>query len=58
MEKGGLWAGQMHGIRGYADTSLRIPESPLDPHNRRVTVIFQHLFRESDLPVALRQKKS
>jgi len=57
MEKGGLWAGQVHGIRGYADTSLRIPESPLDPHNRRVTVIVQHLFRESDLPVALRQNQ-
>ena len=57
MEKGGLWAGQMHGIRGYADTSLRIPDNPLDPHNRRVTVIVQHLFRESDLPVALRQNQ-
>jgi chemotaxis protein MotB len=58
MEKGGLWAGQVHGIRGYADTNLRLPDKPLDPHNRRVTVIVQHLFRESDLPVALRSKKS
>ncbi len=54
MEKGGLWAGQVHGIRGYADTSLRVPSDPLDPHNRRVTVIVQHLFREKDLPSALR----
>jgi chemotaxis protein MotB len=58
MEKGGLWKGQVHGIRGYADTSLRIPDKPLDPHNRRVTVIVQHLFRESELPTALRTKKS
>jgi chemotaxis protein MotB len=54
MEKSGLRDGQMHGIRGYADTSLRVPDKPLDPHNRRVTVIVQHIWRESDLPVALR----
>jgi chemotaxis protein MotB len=57
MEKGGLFAGQVHGIRGYADTNLRVPDQPLDPHNRRVTVIVQHLFRESELPAALRAKK-
>jgi chemotaxis protein MotB len=54
MEKGGLFLGQIHGIRGYADTQLRVPATPLDPHNRRVTVIVQHLFRESDLPASLR----
>ncbi len=54
MEKSGLRDGQMHGIRGYADTSLRIPDKPLDPHNRRVTVIVQHIWKETDLPVALR----
>jgi chemotaxis protein MotB len=54
MEKGGLHEGQVHGIRGFADTSLRVPEKPLDPRNRRVTVIVQHLFRERDLPPALR----
>jgi chemotaxis protein MotB len=56
MEKNGLWQGQMHGIRGYADTSLRVQDHPLDPHNRRVTVIVQHLFREGDLPAALQSK--
>jgi chemotaxis protein MotB len=54
MQKEGLWQGQLHGIRGYADTNLRVPEQPLDPHNRRVTVIVQHMFRESDLPAELR----
>jgi chemotaxis protein MotB len=58
MEKGGLFDGQVHGIRGYADTSLRVKENPLDPHNRRVTVIVQHLFKESELPAALRSKKA
>ena len=50
----GLHAGQVHAIRGFADTALRVPEKPLDPRNRRVTVIVQHLFRERDLPPALR----
>jgi chemotaxis protein MotB len=56
MQKEGLWQGQLHGIRGYADTNLRVPEHPLDPHNRRVTVIVQHMFRESELPADLRSK--
>ncbi len=54
MEKGGLFKGQVHGIRGYADTTLRVAADPMDPRNRRVTVIVQHLFRESELPDALR----
>jgi chemotaxis protein MotB len=58
MEKGGLQPGQVHGIRGYADTQLRVPDQPLDPHNRRVTVIVQHLFKDGDLPVALRGKQA
>jgi chemotaxis protein MotB len=58
MEKNGLWDGQVHGIRGYADTNLRVPEQPLDPHNRRVTVIVQHLFKESDLPASIRPKST
>jgi chemotaxis protein MotB len=57
MEKGGLWDGQVHGIRGYAATSLRVADKPLDPHNRRVTVIVQHMFRERDLPASLRSTK-
>jgi chemotaxis protein MotB len=58
METNGLHAGQVHGIRGYADTSLRVPDNPLDPHNRRVTVIVQHIWRDSDLPPALRSTVS
>jgi chemotaxis protein MotB len=56
MEKSGLWAGQVKGIRGYADTSLRVADKPLDPRNRRVSVIVQHVWRDSDLPDALKTK--
>ena len=54
MERNGLRGGQITEIRGYADTSLRVKDKPLDPRNRRVSVIVQHAWRESDLPEKLR----
>jgi len=35
----GLPAGRINEVRGYADTRLRIPSDPLDPRNRRVSII-------------------
>ncbi len=34
-----LPAGRINEVRGYADTRLRIPSDPLDPRNRRVSII-------------------
>jgi chemotaxis protein MotB len=34
-----LPAGQINEVRGYADTRLRIPSDPLDPRNRRVSIV-------------------
>jgi chemotaxis protein MotB len=31
--------GRINEVRGYADTRLRIPSDPLDPRNRRVSII-------------------
>jgi chemotaxis protein MotB len=56
MERDGLRLHQIKGIRGYADTSLRVADKPLDPRNRRVSVIVQHVWREGDLPEALQSK--
>jgi chemotaxis protein MotB len=53
MEKNGLREKQMTGIRGFADTSLRIVGKPLDPRNRRVSVVVKHMWKESDLSAAL-----
>jgi chemotaxis protein MotB len=39
MEGGGLAAGQVQGVRGYAATQLRLPEAPRDPRNRRVSIV-------------------
>ena len=34
--------GQVRGVRGYADRQLRVGDAPLDPRNRRVSVIVVH----------------
>jgi hypothetical protein len=36
-------------VRGFADQRLRKPESPLDPSNRRVSMIVQYLDKQEDL---------
>ena len=43
MERSGLQTGQVRGVRGYADRQLRVQDTPLDPRNRRVSVIVEHL---------------
>jgi chemotaxis protein MotB len=35
----GMKAAQVEAVRGYADTRLRTPETPLDPSNRRISII-------------------
>ena len=47
MERGGLHAGQVRGVRGYADRQLRVADAPLDPRNRRVSVIVEHLYQDA-----------
>jgi chemotaxis protein MotB len=39
MEEGGLHPGQIGEVRGYADTRLRVKDNPLDPRNRRVSIV-------------------
>jgi chemotaxis protein MotB len=35
----GMRPAQIEAVRGYADTRLRSPEQPLDPSNRRISII-------------------
>jgi chemotaxis protein MotB len=35
----GLRTGQLRAVRGFADTDLRFTENPLDPRNRRVSIV-------------------
>jgi chemotaxis protein MotB len=39
LEGAGLRAGQLTQVRGYADRTLRTPDAPRDPRNRRVTIL-------------------
>jgi chemotaxis protein MotB len=43
MEHAGLRGGQISQVRGFADRQLRVPSDPLDPSNRRISVIVHYL---------------
>jgi chemotaxis protein MotB len=43
MQEQGIRADQVIQVRGYADQMLRKPADPLDPANRRISVIVQYL---------------
>ena len=48
MQQSGIRDDQVSQVRGYADQLLRTPAAPLDPSNRRISVIVHYL--ESDKP--------
>jgi len=39
MQREGLAAGQLRTVRGFADTQLHLSTDPLDPRNRRVSIV-------------------
>jgi chemotaxis protein MotB len=41
LQQGGVGQSQISQVRGYADQSLRVPSDPLDPSNRRISLIVQ-----------------
>lgn len=43
MQEKGLRPNQVSQVRGYADQRLRVPANPLDPSNRRISLIVQYL---------------
>jgi chemotaxis protein MotB len=43
MQVSGLRPDQVSQVRGYADQKLRVPSNPLDPSNRRISLIVQYL---------------
>jgi len=48
MQDKGLRRNQVSQVRGYADQRLRLPKNPLDPSNRRISLIVQYI----DTPTA------
>jgi chemotaxis protein MotB len=43
MQSSGLRKDQVSQVRGYADQKLRVPSNPMDPSNRRISLIVQYL---------------
>jgi chemotaxis protein MotB len=50
----GLRDGQLRAVRGFADNDLRIPDQPLDPRNRRVSIVVRSQ-SAAELESAIRQ---
>ena len=45
MQANGIRIDQVRQVRGFADQRLRKPEAPLDPANRRISVIVQYIIK-------------
>jgi chemotaxis protein MotB len=50
----GLRAGQLKGVRGFADTDLRYRDNPLDPKNRRISIVVRSQMA-ADMDAAARE---
>ena len=46
MQQAGLRVDQVTQVRGYADQKLRKPGDPLDPSNRRISLIVQYVIKD------------
>lgn len=48
MQANGIRSDQITQIRGFADQRLRKPDAPLDPSNRRISLIVQYVVKNED----------
>jgi chemotaxis protein MotB len=48
MQANGLGIGQVTQVRGFADQRLRKSDNPLDPSNRRISLIVQYTVLNND----------
>jgi len=48
MQASGIRTDQVTQVRGFADQRLRKPDSPLDPSNRRISLIVQYIVKNND----------
>jgi chemotaxis protein MotB len=48
MQQSGLRADQVSQVRGFADQRLRNSNDPLDPANRRISIIVQYIAVPND----------
>ena len=43
LQQNGVRTDQVSQVRGYADQKLRLPQNPIDPSNRRISLIVQYM---------------
>lgn len=48
MQSSGIRSDQVTQVRGFSDQHLRKPDNPLDPSNRRISLIVQYLGTNAD----------
>jgi chemotaxis protein MotB len=48
MQANGIRPDQVTQVRGFADQRLRKPDAPLDPANRRISLIVQYIIKNDD----------
>ena len=48
MQSNGIRPDQVTQVRGFADQRLRKPDDPLDPSNRRISLIVQYIIKNND----------
>ena len=48
MQQAGLREDQVSQVRGFADQRLRNPKDPLDPSNRRISIIVQYITMDTE----------
>lgn len=48
MQASGIRSDQVTQVRGFADQRLRKPDAPLDPANRRISLIVQYILKNGD----------
>ena len=48
MQANGIGPDQITQVRGFADMRLRKPDNPLDPSNRRISIIVQYIEKNGD----------
>jgi len=62
MQANGIRPDQVTQVRGFADQHLRKPQDPLDPSNRRISLIVQYIIKNDDdegaKPVASNEPKT
>jgi chemotaxis protein MotB len=48
MQQKGLRSDQISQVRGYADQRLRVPADPMEPSNRRISLIVQYIVKDEE----------